>query len=46
MGLHVAPSFESLERLVGTRDGDLVGRELIDPRRNRGRGASLRGRKP
>jgi DNA repair photolyase len=39
MGLHVAPSFESLERLVGTRDGDLVGRELIDPRRNRGRGA-------
>ena len=36
---HVAPSFEALEKLVGTRDGDLVGRALVDPRRNRGRGA-------
>ena len=39
MALTVAPSFEALEKLVGTRDGDLVGRELVDPRRNRGRGA-------
>ena len=39
MGLNVAPSFEALEKLVGTRDGDLVERELLDPRRNRGRGA-------
>ncbi|MDR3471881.1 MAG: PA0069 family radical SAM protein [Devosia sp.] len=39
MALNVAPSFEALEKLVGTRDGDLVGRELVDPRRNRGRGA-------
>ncbi|HTJ58588.1 MAG TPA: PA0069 family radical SAM protein [Devosiaceae bacterium] len=39
MALHVAPSFEALEKLVGTRDADLVGRELVDPRRNRGRGA-------
>ena len=39
MTLHVAPSFEALEKLVGTRDGDLVGRELVDARRNRGRGA-------
>jgi DNA repair photolyase len=39
MALHQAPSFEALEKLVGTRDGDLVHRALIDPRRNRGRGA-------
>jgi len=39
MALGVAPSFEALEKLVGTRDGDLVQRELVDPRRNRGRGA-------
>ena len=39
MTLHVAPSFEALEKLVGTRDGDLVGRELVDTRLNRGRGA-------
>jgi DNA repair photolyase len=39
MALHVAPSFEALEKLVGTRDGDLVEREMVDPRRNRGRGA-------
>jgi len=35
----VAPSFEALEKLVGTRDGDLVERRLVDTRRNRGRGA-------
>jgi DNA repair photolyase len=39
MALSVAPSFEALEKLAGTRDGDLVGRTLIDTRRNRGRGA-------
>jgi DNA repair photolyase len=39
MALHVAPSFEALEKLVGTRDGDLVKRQLVDTRRNRGRGA-------
>jgi hypothetical protein len=39
MALNVAPSFEALEKLSGTRDGDLVGRELVDSRRNRGRGA-------
>ena len=39
MALHSAPSFESLEKLVGTRDGDLAQRTLVDPRRNRGRGA-------
>jgi DNA repair photolyase len=39
MALYSAPSFESLEKLVGTRDGDLVDRTLVDARRNRGRGA-------
>ena len=39
MTLHVAPSFEMLEKLSRTRDADLVGREMVDPRRNRGRGA-------
>src|SRR6185437_8854495 len=39
MTLHVAPSFEKLERLVGTRDADLIDRELVDIERNRGRGA-------
>ncbi|HVW91404.1 MAG TPA: PA0069 family radical SAM protein [Devosia sp.] len=39
MPLHVNPSFEALEKLVGTRDEDLVGRELVDVRANRGRGA-------
>jgi DNA repair photolyase len=34
-----APSFEQLEKLVPTRDADLVGRRLLDPRLNRGRGA-------
>ncbi|WP_374624580.1 PA0069 family radical SAM protein [Devosia sp.] len=39
MALRVAPSFEQLERLSGTRDADLVGRRLLDPATNRGRGA-------
>src|SRR6185437_12964436 len=39
MTLHVAPSFEKLERLVGTRDADLIDRKLVDIERNRGRGA-------
>ncbi len=39
MALYAAPSFEALEKLSGTRDADLVGRTLIDPKRNRGRGA-------
>jgi DNA repair photolyase len=39
MTLHVAPSFEKLERLVGTRDADLIDRQLVDAGRNRGRGA-------
>jgi DNA repair photolyase len=39
MALVVAPSFEALEKLVGTRDGDLVERSLVDARLNRGRGA-------
>lgn len=39
MAMHVAPSFEALERLSQTRDADLVGRRLVDARANRGRGA-------
>lgn len=39
MVLHVAPSFEALEKLSHTRDADLIGRKLVDPARNRGRGA-------
>jgi DNA repair photolyase len=39
MAMHVAPSFEALERLSQTRDADLVGRRLVDVRSNRGRGA-------
>lgn len=39
MPLYRAPSFETLERLSRSRDADLARRELIDPRRNRGRGA-------
>jgi DNA repair photolyase len=37
--MHTAPSFEQLEKLKDTRDADLIGRALVDPRRNRGRGA-------
>src|SRR5690606_10588270 len=37
--MHVAPSFEALDKLRHTRDADLVGRRLIDARLNRGRGS-------
>ncbi|MEX2277196.1 MAG: radical SAM protein, partial [Cucumibacter sp.] len=41
MAIHAAypPSPELLAKLAGTRDADLVGRELVAPDRNRGRGA-------
>ena len=39
MAIRTAPSFEQLEKLRDTRDGDLIGRALLDPGRNRGRGA-------
>lgn len=39
MALYQAPSFEALERLSLSRDADLARRELVDPQRNRGRGA-------
>src|SRR5690349_19712775 len=39
MHVHSAPSFEQLEKLKDTRDADLIHRPLIDPARNRGRGA-------
>jgi DNA repair photolyase len=39
MAMHVAPSFEALEKLTQTRDADLVGRKLLDPKLNRGRGS-------
>ena len=40
MALQVTPpSFEALEKLVGTRDEDLVARKLVDPKLNHGRGA-------
>lgn len=39
MAMHVAPSFEALEKLSQTRDADLIGRKLVDSRINRGRGA-------
>ncbi|RYE86561.1 MAG: hypothetical protein EOP19_06525 [Hyphomicrobiales bacterium] len=39
MAMHVAPSFEALEKLSQTRDADLIGRKLVDGRVNRGRGA-------
>jgi len=39
MALYQAPSFEALERLSRSRDADLARRELVDPSRNRGRGA-------
>ncbi len=35
----VPPSFDSLERLAGRRDGDLITHRLVDVSRNRGRGA-------
>ncbi|HEY4201094.1 MAG TPA: PA0069 family radical SAM protein [Devosiaceae bacterium] len=39
MALYQAPSFEALEKLSRTRDADLTRRQLVDPARNRGRGA-------
>ena len=39
MALYTAPSFEALERIGRSRDADLVRRDLLDPSRNRGRGA-------
>jgi DNA repair photolyase len=39
MAPYQAPSFETLDRLSRSRDADLARRELVDPRRNRGRGA-------
>ena len=39
MAIQTAPSFEALEKLKETRDADLIGRPLLDPKRNRGRGA-------
>jgi DNA repair photolyase len=39
MALYQAPSFEALEKLSRSRDADLARRELVDPSRNRGRGA-------
>jgi len=35
----IPPSFDSLERLAARRDGDVVNHQLVDPGRNRGRGA-------
>ena len=39
MAMRVAPSFEQLEKLSGTRDADLIARRMVDPALNRGRGA-------
>src|SRR3954466_13407221 len=39
MAIQTAPSFEALEKLKDTRDADLISRPLLDPARNRGRGA-------
>ena len=39
MSIQTAPKFEQLEKLKDTRDSDLISRTLIDPSRNRGRGA-------
>ena len=39
MSIQTAPKFEQLEKLKDTRDADLIGRALVDPTRNRGRGA-------
>jgi len=35
----LAPNFEQLEKLSGTRDADLIARRMLDPATNRGRGA-------
>ena len=39
MALHVAPSFERIQKLAQSRDAELVGRPLLDPGAVRGRGA-------
>ena len=39
MHIQTAPKFEQLEKLKDTRDADLISRRLVDPARNRGRGA-------
>ena len=39
MSIQTAPSFEQLEKLKDTRDADLISRGMLDPKRNRGRGA-------
>jgi DNA repair photolyase len=39
MAMHSAPSFEQLEKLKDMRDSDLISRPMLDPARNRGRGA-------
>lgn len=39
MRISSPPSFETIERLSRGRDADLVGRALVDPVQNRGRGA-------
>ena len=39
MAIQTAPSFEALEKLKDTRDSDLIARPMLDPARNRGRGA-------
>jgi DNA repair photolyase len=39
MAMHIAPSFEALEKLSHTQDADLIGRRLLDRRLVRGRGA-------
>ncbi len=39
MAAYQAPDFDALERLSRTRDADLTRRQLLDPARNRGRGA-------
>ena len=39
MAIQTAPSFEQLEKLKDTPDSDLIGRAMLDPKRNRGRGA-------
>src|SRR3569832_1330665 len=39
MAIQTAPSFEQLEKLKDSRDADLISRNMLDPKRNRGRGA-------
>ena len=39
MAIQTAPKFEQLEKLKDTRDADLISRPMLDPARNRGRGA-------